>query len=140
MALTHSDAVAHLIADAVGGGFDSGTGRWSIFTGAPVGAGVAQSGTELVRFSLPSDAFAAAASRQAALNAVSNVTALAGGTAGSFLIWRTGDTAITSTAGASDRRINGTIGTSGTDAIIDNTTIVSGGTVVMNGWAWVAPA
>lgn len=140
MTLSHTDAVANTLADAIGGLFDSGTGRLSLFTGAPVGAAVAQSGTELVRFSLPSDAFAAAASRQAALNAVSNVTALAGGTAGSFLFWRTGDTAITSSAGASDRRINGTIGTSGTDMIIDNTTIVSGGTVVMNGWAWVAPS
>lgn len=140
MAITHSDAVANLLADTVGGAFDGGTGRLSVFTGAPVGAGAAQSGTELIRFTLPSDAFAAAASRQAALNSVSNVTALAGGTAASFVFWRTGDTAITSTAGASDRRIGGSVGTSGTDMIIDNATVVSGGTVVMNGWAWVAPS
>lgn len=140
MSLTHTDAVANLIADAVGTAFDGGTGRLSIFTGAPVGAAVAQSGTELARFSLPSDAFAAASSRAAALNAVSNVTALAGGTAASFVFWRTGDTAITSGAGGSDRRIGGTVATSSGDMTIDNATIVSGGTMVLSAWSWVAPS
>ncbi len=139
MAVTHSDAVANIIADAVGGAFDS-TGRLSVFSGGAVGAGAAQNGTELIRFTLPSDAFAAAASRQAALNAVSNVTALATGTAGSFVFWRTGDTAITSAAGSSDRRLGGTVGTSGADMIIDNTSVTNGGTVVMSAWAYQAAA
>jgi hypothetical protein len=33
-----------------------------------------------------------------------------------------------------------TLGTSGTDMIIDNTSITSGGTLVMSGWTWNAPA
>jgi hypothetical protein len=140
MALTHSTAVRNLIADAVGGAFDGGTGRLAILSGAPVAAGSAQTGTSLAVFTLPSDVFAAAASGGAALNAVSNVTAAATGTAGSFCFYRTGDTAITSAAGATDRRITGSVATSGGDMTIDNTSIVSGGTVQMSGWTWNAPA
>ena len=139
MAITHTTAVRNLIADAVGGAFDGGTGRVAILTGAPVAAGSAQSGSVLATFTLPSDAFAAASGGAAALNAVSNVAASAGGTAGSFCIYRTGDTAISSAAGASDRRLTGSVATSGGDMAIDNATIVNGGTLSL-AWSYAAPA
>lgn len=140
MALTHSTAVRNLIADAVGGGFDGGTGRLVILTGSAVAAGSAQTGTALATFTLPSDVFAAASSGGAALNSVTSVTAGATGTAASFCFYRTGDTAITSSAGSTDRRITGSVATSGADMTIDNTSIVSGGTVQMSGWTYNASA
>jgi hypothetical protein len=141
MALTHSDGLANFVNDnGIQTAFDGGTGRLAILSGAPVAANSAQTGTVLATFTLPSDVFATSAARGVALNAVSNVTASAGGTAGSFIIYRTGDTAIGSAAAAGDRRITGSVATSGGDMTIDNTTIVSGGTVVVSGWTWNFPA
>lgn len=139
MALTHTVGLRNAALDGtvgIGTAFDGGTGRLSILTGAPVAAGSAQTGTVLATFTLPSDVFAAAASGGVAFNAISNVTAAATGTAGSFIIYRTGDTAIGSAAGAADRRITGSVATSGGDLTIDNTSINSGQTVSVSGWTY----
>lgn len=140
MALTHSTFLRNQMGDAIGDEFDGGAGRLAILTGAPVAAGSAQTGSVLATFVLPSDVFAAASAGGIALNAVSNVTASAGGTAGSFCFYNNDETAIGSVPAAGDSRITGSIATSGGDMAIDNTTVVSGGTLVMSGWSWNAPA
>jgi hypothetical protein len=143
VALTHTTAIRNALANAIATAYASngGTGRLSILSGAAVAAGSAQTGTILATFTLPTTTvFGTASSGATALQAVSNVTAAATGTAGSFCFYRTGDTAITSAAGATDRRITGSVATSGGDMTIDNTSIVSGGTVQMSGWTWNATA
>lgn len=137
MALSLSTGLKNFALDSgMGTAFDSGTGRLAILTGSPVAAGSAQTGTLLATLTLPSDVFAAATSGGISLNAVSSVTAVASGTAASFCFYRTGDTAITSSAGSTDRRMTGSLGTSGTDMIIDTTSVVLGGTVAMSGWTF----
>src|SRR5688500_12700348 len=90
-------------------------GRIAFFSGAqPAGGGDAFTGL-LATLSFSADAFATAASGQIVANAISSANATASGTALSFCIYNNGDTAPTSSAGASDERITGTVGTSGAD-------------------------
>lgn len=140
MALTHTDRLRNLMADAIDLEWDGGTGRLAILSGAPVAAGSAQTGSVLGTFTLPTDAFTAPSGGSMSFNAVSNVTASATGTAGSFCLYNSDETAITSAAAGTDNRITGSVGTSGADMSIDNTSIVSGGTLVTSGWTWIAPA
>jgi hypothetical protein len=140
MAITHTVILRNLMANSIQASFDTGIGRLAVLSGSAVAAASAQTGTVLATFTLPSDVFAAASGGGIALNAVSNITAGATGTAGSFIFYNTGETAIGSSAISTDNRITGSLGTSGTDMIIDNTSITSGGTLVMSGWTWNAPA
>lgn len=151
MALSHSTSLTNTSVNGgtsnpgVGTAFDT-NGRLAIYSGSmPSGTAVSgktaaantlASGTLLATFTLPSDAFAAAASGAAVLNAVSNVTAAGTGTAGYFIYYLSTGTALTSNATASDPRLMGTVGTSGTDMIIDNTSISVGQTIVMSGWTF----
>lgn len=139
-ALTHTDRLRNLMAAAIQAEWDTGTGRLAILSGAPVAAGSAQTGTVLGTFTLPSDVFGTpSSSGTMSLNAVSNITASGTGTAGSFCLYNSDETAITSAAVAADNRITGSVATSGGDMTIDNTSIVTGGTLVMSGWSWSAP-
>ena len=140
MALTHTTALRTLMATSIAAEFDTGTGRLAILTGGAVAAGSAQTGSVLATFTLPSDVFGTASAGAIALNAVSNVTASGTGTAGSFCFYNSDETAISSGAGGTDNRITGTVATSGGDMTIDSTSIVTGGTLVMSGWSWNAPA
>lgn len=140
MSVTNSTRARNDMLDAIAA---SKVNRLSIFTGAPVGANVAQSGTELARFTLNATPFPAASSASVTANSIADVTALATGTAGSFVFWNSAGTAITSTAttGANDTRIGGTVATSGGDLTIDNTSVVSGQTVhIASGPTLTAPA
>jgi hypothetical protein len=143
MSLTHSTAIRNALANAIAAAYASngGNGRLAILSGAPVAAGSAQTGTVLATFTLPTTTvFGAASGGATALQAVSNVTAAATGTAGSFIFYITTETAITSAANSTDHRITGSVATSGGDMTIDSTSIVSGGTVQMSGWSWTSPA
>jgi hypothetical protein len=150
--ITHSTGLSNFALDSgIGTAFDT-NGRINIYTGSPPAAGAAVSGkaspaneiptgTLLGTLTLSSDAFAAAASGAIAINAVtSDTSADATGTAGYFVMYRTGDTALSSRAGASDRRLMGTVGTSGADMTIDNASIILGGTIAMSGWSYVGPS
>lgn len=76
--------------------------------------------TKLAELTCNAAAFAGAASGSVlTANAISNATAVATGTAAWFRLCKSDGTAV----------VDGTVGTSGTDLIIDNTSVASGQTV-----------
>lgn len=147
MTISHSTGLSNFGLDSgIGTAFDGGAGRLNIYTGAPPAAGAAvggkaspaneiATGTLLGTLNLSSDAFAAAANGAIALNTVtSDTNADASGTAGYFVLYRSSDTALTARATATDRRLMGTVGTSGADMTIDNAAILLGGTIALSAW------
>lgn len=114
--------------------FDT-TGRINVYSGSqPATADTAASGTLLGTLTLSSDSFAAASSGAIAINSVtSDTSADATATAGYVRFFRTGDTAPGSTGnGTSDRRLDLLIGT---DIAIDNSAIVTGGTIALSAYS-----
>jgi hypothetical protein len=87
----------------------------------PADCAAADSGTLLVSITLPSDWMANAASGSKAKSGTWQGTASASGTAGHFRIKQSGTC-----------HMQGTVGTSGADLIVDNTSINSGQTVTIN--------
>lgn len=126
MSLQYSVAVQNARLDAV----ESTTGtaaKLQIRAGAPpANCAAADSGTLLCEITLPSDWMSAAASGSKAKNGTWSGTASASGTAGHF---RIKDSAGTTT------HIQGTVGTSGTDMIIDNTSINNTQPVTVNSFS-----
>lgn len=95
-----------------------------ILTGSPpASCADAQTGTLLVEIPLPSDWLTAASNGQVSKVGTWQATASASGTAGYFRI--------VDNAG-STCHMQGTVGTSGADMTIDNTSINSGQTVTVN--------
>ena len=103
-----------------------------ILTGTqPATCATAESGTLLVSYTLASDWAAAASSGSKAFNSLPVAgTATGTGTAGYYRI--------TDNAGTTCHE-QGTVGTSATDVIIDNASIVSGQTVNITGWTVTEP-
>lgn len=98
---------------------------------APASCATADSGTKLVEFDLASDWAAAASSGSKALNNTPiTATAAATGTAGYFRLYDSLGTTC---------HMQGTVGTSGTDMIIDNTSINSGQTVTISSLSFTEP-
>jgi hypothetical protein len=135
MALKHSGGLKNAALNSgIATQFDT-NGRLDIYTGAqPATADAAATGTKLATLTLNADAFAAAASGGIAINGPLSATAVASGTAGWFRFYNSTETVPTSAAVATDRRLDGTIGT---DMAIDNASIVSGGTVQLANAGWV---
>jgi hypothetical protein len=80
-------------------------GRLAFFSGTdPTDPNAAIANTKLAEFTLATDAFGASASGVATLAAVSQVSGLAAGDITFAVFYRSGDTALTSAAGTSDRR------------------------------------
>lgn len=131
MALTQSTALRNGELDGTNGPAKSTAfDRVALYTGAPVGAGAAQTGTLLATFTLNAPPFAAPSAGAAALASVADVTAVAAGTVGSFLFYKSTQTnANTSAPAAGDARLNGSCGQSGADWTIDNATLTVGQTV-----------
>lgn len=138
MAVTHSDGLANFDLDS---GFKTAfntTGVIKIYTGSPPGANAATTGTLLATLTLAATAFGAAASRVSTAGAIaSDTSAAATGTAAYFRIKLSGDA---DTATASLKRLEGTVGTSGADMILNNTSIVIGGTVACTAMTYTHPA
>ena len=89
-----------------------------IYTGsAPATADAAATGTLLGEIALPADPFAAASGGAKAKSGTWSDTADASGTAGYFRIWN-----------STVCHMQGTVGTSGADLIVDNTTFTIGQT------------
>jgi hypothetical protein len=98
--------------------------KLQIRTGAPpADCAAADSGTLLVEITLPSDWMAAAASGSKSKQGTWSATASASGTAGHFRIKDSAGTTC---------HMQGTVGTSGADLNLDNTSINSGQTVTVN--------
>ena len=90
-----------------------------IYTGSmPANVGTAATGTLLVQFAGNAGGFGSASAGVLTAAAVANATAAGSGTAGYFRINTSGGTAV----------VQGTVGTSGTDMIVTNTSINSGQT------------
>lgn len=119
MALTISDAAANAGINAVAGLVNGG--YIEIRTGAkPATVATAASGTLLGTLTFSATAFGAAASRSAAANPITgDSSADASGGAGWFRAYTSGGVAV----------FDGTVGTSGADIIMANTSIVAGGTI-----------
>lgn len=126
MALQYSVAVQNARLDAVETTISTAP-KLQIRTGAaPANCAAADSGALLCEITLPSDWMAAAASGSKAKSGTWSGTASASGTAGHF---RIKDSAGTTT------HIQGTVGTSGTDMIIDNTSINNTQPVTVNSFS-----
>jgi hypothetical protein len=132
MVMQYSAVVANATLDAV----ETAVGVspvLKIYTGAPpLNVSTARSGTVLVTMTLPSDWMAAAAlGSKAKLGAWSDAAADATGTAGYFTIFASdGITA----------HIQGTVGTSQADMILDTTAVNVGLPVVVNTFTLVKSA
>lgn len=144
MSLIHSTGLKNYICDSgFGPAFDT-DGVIEIRTGAQPTADGADSGTLLGTLALSSDAFAVASGGSCAANTVSNdVSVDASGTPGHFMFRKTGQTAATSSASATDRRLtgaiagmnqlNGAINNAVTTITVDDTThLAASGSVVID--------
>lgn len=95
-----------------------------MYTGTPpANVADAASGTLLVEMALPSDWLAAASAGTKTKSGTWQGVATGTGTAGYWRIWDNAGTT---------PHIQGTVGTSAADIILDNTSIVSGQTVTIN--------
>lgn len=100
------------------------TAKLQIRSGAPpADCAAASSGTLLIEIVLPSDWMAAAATGSKSKLGTWSGAASASGTAGHFRIFDNAGTTC---------HLQGTVGTSGADMIVDNTNINSGQTVTVN--------
>jgi hypothetical protein len=107
--------------------------KLQIWTGTqPADCATTDSGTKLVEMSLPSDFMNNASAGTKTLLGSWTGTGLAAGTAGYF---RIKPTAVTGTNAVAQ----GTVGTSGTDMTIDNTSIAVNQNVTVNTFSLTAP-
>lgn len=117
---------------AAGISFDSGV--LEIRSGAAPGPEAAETGTLLASIALPADAFAAASGTSAAKAGTwQDASADGTGTAAHFRIRRSGDAGGASTTTS---RIEGTVGTSGADLNLDNTSIAAGQQVTITSFSF----
>lgn len=125
MALQYSIAVNNARLDAIETTIGA-SAKLRIYTGsAPANAATAASGALLVEMALPSDWMAAASSAYKAKAGTWSGTASGTGVAGYFRIVDNGGTAT---------GIQGTAGMSGTDLILDNSSIASTQVVTISGF------
>lgn len=124
MAVTHETAVRNEIADLVASLVDAGAGdsTLKIYTSA--------FGALLATLTLPDPAFGAASSGTITANSISPANATGTGTAATFRIQDGDATTI----------ISGTVGTSGTDIIITNTSINTGDPITVTSLTYSAPS
>lgn len=128
--------------------FDT-NGRLAIYTGAPpANADTNASGTKLGTLTLAATAFDAASGGMAVNLATGDASADATGTAGWFRMYVNGDDPDTVTAATgtltTQRRLDGTITASGGggDMIINDVSVVAGGTIDLanDAWSYLEPA
>jgi hypothetical protein len=128
MAITYTDAAAHLALNALFDGFNSGKIR--IWSGSPPGPAAAPTGTLLVDEDLPASAFAAASGGSKAKAGTWSVTGTAAGTAGYYRLLASGDTgAAVETQVREEGTVTATGG--GGDLTLDNVSIASGQVVTI---------
>lgn len=126
MALQYSTAARNGRADAVATAVGN-AGKLRILTGsAPASCGAAETGTLLAEHTLGSPFAPAASGGVLSPTLPLNVNAGATGTAGYWRVLTSGGTCVA----------QGTCGTSGADMNLNTTSLVSGGPVQINSWAW----
>lgn len=132
----HSTGERNSLATALAGDYNAGSVR--VLTGsAPTDADQAETGTLLVSVTLPNPAYGAAAAGVITLNGTPLTGSIvATGTAGYVRQVASGDTGALSTT---QKRLQGAVGTSAAELIVNTTAFVSGGTFTLNGNTWTAP-
>ncbi len=123
MALQFSVSVRNARLDAVESTAGTSANLYIRSGAAPADCATADSGTLLATIALPSDWMAAASAGAKAKSGTWSVAASASGTAGHFRIKDSAGTTC---------HVQGTVGTSGTDMIIDNTSVNSGQTITIS--------
>jgi hypothetical protein len=129
MATTKTTAFLNTVLDS---GVDAvfNSGKIQIRTGAAPGANAVPTGTLLWEFTLPADAFAAAASGAKAKNGTWTGAAVAAGTAAHFRMITSADTAAST---QNEARVEGTVTATGGggDMTVDNAVIASAQSVTV---------
>jgi hypothetical protein len=135
MAIAQSTGLRQAIATA----YDIfNSGILEIRSGAAAGPNAAGGGTLLASIALPADAFSGPATGVLTKSGTwSDASADAGGTAAHFRLMTSGDSG---GASSSEERIEGSVGTSGADLILDSVTITLGQTVTINTATITVPA
>ncbi len=99
-----------------------------MFTGAqPANCAAANSGSELLSITCPTDWMAAASAGAKALSGSWSVSASGSGTPGHFRLYASDGTTC---------HAQGTVGTSGTDMVIDSATVTATQTVTITTFGW----
>lgn len=137
MAIVMSPTMKRVILDGVfnsGSGVNFDSGVLEIRSGAAPGPEAAEGGTLLASITLPADAFAAAASSSIAKAGTwQDASADNTGTAAHFRMRRSGDAGGASTTTS---RLEGTVGTSGSDINLDSTSITAGQSVTITSFSF----
>ena len=137
MAIVMSPTMKRVILDGVfnsGAGVNFDSGVLEIRSGAAPGPEAAEGGTLLASITLPADAFAAAASSSIAKAGTwQDASADNTGTAAHFRMRRSGDAGGASTTTS---RIEGSVGTSGSDINLDSTAITAGQSVTITSFSF----
>jgi hypothetical protein len=129
-----SDPTRNALADAFAAQVDAGTGDSTIQlrTGSPPSSITdAAAGTLLAEIVLPAPAFSAASGGTAAANAIGTVQASADGTIGHARVLDGDGNVVEDT---------GSVGTSGTEVVVNATAVVTGADVTVNSWTVTMPA
>lgn len=131
MALQFSTTLRNALLEAIESSLGTAA-KVRVLTGTqPATCATAESGSLLAAWTLASDWSAAASGGTKSLSSTPlSTTAGATGTAGYFRL--------TDNAGTTCH-MQGSVGTSGTDLIIDNASITNGQTVQITSWTWTAP-
>lgn len=137
MAIVMSPTMKRVILDGVlnsGAGINFDSGVLEIRSGAAPGPENAETGTLLASITLPADAFAAASGSSAAKAGTwQDASADGTGTAAHFRMRRSGDAGGASTTTS---RLEGTVGTSGSDINLDSTSITAGQSVTITSFSF----
>jgi len=139
MALSHSTAQKNgtLSGSPAVGGTTYNSGKVNFDSTTPASGDAAQ-GTILATVTMNATAFAAPSAGSIAANSMATASIGTTGTAATARIVQSGDTgaAVTTT----QPRIQGTVGTSGTDFIVSSTSFVSGGQITITSLSYQHPA
>ncbi len=137
MAIVMSPTMKRVILDGVfnsGSGINFDSGVLEIRSGAAPGPEAAEGGTLLASITLPADAFAAASgSSDAKAGTWQDASADNTGTAAHFRMRRSGDSGGASTTTS---RLEGTVGTSGSDINLDSVSITAGQSVTITSFSF----
>lgn len=130
IATTVRTSLADAFDDAVNAG--ASESKLQLRTGnAPAATTDAAAGTLLAEFTLPDPCFGAASSGVITANAISNATGAAAGTVGHFRVLDGNGVCVEDSE---------SVGTSGTELVINTTTVSVGLTVSISSWTVTVPA
>jgi hypothetical protein len=143
MAIKHSTGLRNwMITNGFDTAFDT-NGRIAFYTGASIlTADASATGTLLATLTMSSNAFGAPAAGVATAQAITSACAVAAGSVGYFFIYLSTETALSSSALVTDKRLIGTAGSTGTgsDMTFDQNVWSASGTVAVTSLTWTAPA